>query len=164
MDTYVRFLYEFLNAFFTGLKTIFWGFVNGIKQIFDIPAYIHLIKEYRNDFSVQEWILVSIAILAVALILILTVFLVALLLRKYIRFRKTLVEQESMLKEVADLNNAKKALETSFPGIVFELDEISYFAKDTVTLEGEDKVKFERLLDMLDELDDVSNVYHNVEM
>lgn len=104
MDTYVRFLYEFLNAFFTGLKTIFWGFVNGIKQIFDIPAYIHLIKEYRNDFSVQEWILVSIAILAVALILILTVLLVALLLRKYIRFRKTLVEQESMLKEVADLN------------------------------------------------------------
>ena len=138
--------------------------VNGIKQIFDIPAYIHLIKEYRNDFSVQEWILVSIAILAGALIWILTVLLVALLLRKYIRFRKTLVEQESMLKEVADLNNAKKALETAFPGIVFELDEISYFAKDTVTLEGEDKVKFERLLDMLDELDDVSNVYHNVEM
>lgn len=104
MDTYVRFLYEFLNAFFTGLKTIVLGFVNGIKQIFDIPAYIHLIKEYKNDFSVQEWILVSIAIIAVALILILTVFLVALLLRKYIRFRKTLVEQESMLKEVADLN------------------------------------------------------------
>lgn len=66
--------------------------------------------------------------------------------------------------EVADLNNAKKALETAFPGIVFEVDEISYFAKDTVTLEGEDKAKFERLLDMLDELDDVSNVYHNVEM
>lgn len=104
MDTYVRFLYEFLNAFFAGLKTIIFGFINGIKQIFDIPAYVHLIKEYRNDFSVQEWILVSIAILAVALILILTIFLIGLLLRKYIRFRKTLVEQESMLKEVADLN------------------------------------------------------------
>lgn len=46
----------------------------------------------------------------------------------------------------------------------FEIDEISYFSKDTVTLEGEDKEKFERLLDMLDELDDVSNVYHNVEL
>lgn len=66
--------------------------------------------------------------------------------------------------EVADLNNAKKALETAFPGITFEIDEISYFSKDTVTLEGEDKEKFERLLDMLDELDDVSNVYHNVEL
>ena len=66
--------------------------------------------------------------------------------------------------EVADLNNAKKALETAFPGITFEVDEIAYFAKDTVTLGDDDKAKFERLLEMLDELDDVSNVYHNVEL
>ena len=66
MDTYLRFLYEFLNAFFSGLKTILFGLINGIKQIFDIPAYIHLIKEYKNDFSLQEWVLVAIAVLAVA--------------------------------------------------------------------------------------------------
>ena len=66
--------------------------------------------------------------------------------------------------EVNDLNNAKKALENAFPGITFEIDEISYFAKDTVTLSDEDKTKFERLLEMLDEVDDVSNVYHNVEL
>ena len=66
--------------------------------------------------------------------------------------------------EVQDLNNAKKALETAFPGITFELDEISYFSKDSVTLSGEDKEKFEKLLTMLDDLDDVSNVYHNVEL
>ena len=66
--------------------------------------------------------------------------------------------------EVQDLNNAKKALETAFPGITFELDEISYFSKDSVKLNDEDKEKFEKLLAMLDELDDVSNVYHNVEL
>lgn len=66
--------------------------------------------------------------------------------------------------EVVDLSNAKKALENAFPNIIFELDEISYFAKDSVTLTGEEKEKFQRLLDMLDELDDVSNVYHNVEL
>ena len=104
MDTYVRFLYEFLNTFFEGLKTIVLGLVNGIKQIFNIPEYMHLIKEYKNDFSVQEWVLVAIAVLAVASILILTVLLVYLIVRKYIRFRKTIVEQESMMKEVADLN------------------------------------------------------------
>ena len=48
MDTYVRFLYEFLDAFFAGLKTIVLGLINGIKQLFDIPAYIHLIKEYKH--------------------------------------------------------------------------------------------------------------------
>ena len=66
--------------------------------------------------------------------------------------------------EVADLNNAKKALEDAFPGISFEVDEIAYYPKDTVTLTPEEKEKFERLLDMLDEIDDVSNVYHNVEL
>ena len=66
--------------------------------------------------------------------------------------------------EVTDLNNAKKALETAFPGITFEVDEISYFANDKVELNDEDKAKFEKLLEMLDELDDVSNVYHNVEL
>ncbi len=66
--------------------------------------------------------------------------------------------------EVADLNNAKKALEDAFPGITFEIDEISYYPKDTVTLSDEEKEKFTKLLDMLDELDDVSNVYHNVEL
>ena len=66
--------------------------------------------------------------------------------------------------EVTDLNNAKKALENAFPGIIFEVDEISYFANDKVELNDEDKAKFEKLLEMLDELDDVSNVYHNVEL
>ena len=69
MDTYVRFLYEFLSEFFAGLQTILTGFVEGIKQLFDIPGYIHLIKEYKNDFSVQEWVLVAIAVFAVAAIL-----------------------------------------------------------------------------------------------
>lgn len=64
--------------------------------------------------------------------------------------------------EVTDLNNTKKALENAFEGVTFELDEISYFANDIVVLEGEDKEKFERLLTMLDDIDDVSNVYHNV--
>ena len=104
MNTYMKFLYEFLNEFFAGLKTILFGIINGIKQLFDIPNYIHLIKEYKNDFSVQEWVLVAIAIAAVAIILILMVLLVLLIIRKYLRFRKNVIDQESMLKEVADLN------------------------------------------------------------
>ena len=66
--------------------------------------------------------------------------------------------------EVADLNSAKKALEDAFPGITFEIDEIAYYPKNTVTLDGAEKEKFERLLEMLDDIDDVSNVYHNVEL
>lgn len=47
----------------------------------------------------------------------------------------------------------------------FETNEIAYIANDTVTISDvEDKKKFSELLDMLDELQDVQNVYHNVEL
>jgi len=67
------------------------------------------------------------------------------------------------VSNLGDLNNVKKALENAFENITFEVDEISYFSKDTITIENEeDKQKFERLLTMLEDIDDVSNVYHNV--
>ena len=77
------------------------------------------------------------------------------------------VEEDMVIvyTEVQDLNNAKKALETAFENITFELDEISYFAKDTITIDNEEeKQKFERLINMLEDVDDVSNVYHNVNL
>ena len=48
--------------------------------------------------------------------------------------------------------------------VSFDMDEITYIAKDKVTLEGEDKETFEKLLTMLDEVEDVQHVYHNVEL
>ena len=44
------------------------------------------------------------------------------------------------------------------------MDEITYIAKDKVTLTGEDKEVFEKLLKMLDDIEDVQHVYHNVEI
>jgi len=63
-----------------------------------------------------------------------------------------------------DLSNMKKALEETYSGITFEIDEIGKYAKDMVTLEGEDLVAFQKILTMLDDVDDVSNVYHNVSL
>ena len=38
------------------------------------------------------------------------------------------------------------------------------FAKERVTLEGEDLETFEKLLTMLEDIEDVSNIYHNVNL
>jgi len=46
----------------------------------------------------------------------------------------------------------------------FEVAEISMLPNDTITLEGEDLERFEKLIDTLEDLDDVQNVYHNVEL
>ena len=44
------------------------------------------------------------------------------------------------------------------------MDEITYLPKDKIKLVGEDLDTFKRMLDLLDEVEDVQNVYHNVEL
>ena len=63
-----------------------------------------------------------------------------------------------------DLNKIKEALLAKSPKLEFDLDEITMLPKEKVTLEGEDKETFEKMLNMLDEVEDVQTVYHNVEL
>ena len=104
MDTFFRFVYEFLLQFFQPIIEVFKAIFNGILKIFNVGDYIKILNFYKDDFSGAEWIFVCLAILLIVLILGGIIFLVYFLVRKYLRFRKTLVEQESLLEEVADLN------------------------------------------------------------
>ena len=61
-----------------------------------------------------------------------------------------------------DHNKVKDVLESLIPNVEFELDEEGMYAKDKVTLEGEDLDTFHKLYKMLDEVDDVTDIYHNV--
>lgn len=75
------------------------------------------------------------------------------------------VEEEdgivTVYAEPQELNNIKNLLE-GMEGISIEVDEITMLPMNTVTLEGEDLDSFNRLLSMLNDVDDVDKVYHNV--
>lgn len=58
----------------------------------------------------------------------------------------------------------KEIIEAIIPDVDYELDETGWYAKDMVTLSGEDLELFNKLYDMLNEIDDVTDIYHNVEM
>ena len=105
MDTFFRFLYEFLSQFFSGFIAFFKGIKTGLINMFNIPEYVAIVGFYKDDFSAPEWILVALAIICIVAIVFGMGFLIYFLIRKYLRFRKTLVEQESLLEEVASLNN-----------------------------------------------------------
>lgn len=64
----------------------------------------------------------------------------------------------------SDHNKVKDVLEQLIPGVSYELDEEGMYAKDKVTLSEEEMEVFERLLKMLDEIDDVTDIYHNVNL
>jgi YebC/PmpR family DNA-binding regulatory protein len=72
-------------------------------------------------------------------------------------------DQLEVLVSPTSFAQAKKILETM--GVqTFIASEITLIPNDTITLEGENLQLFKQLLDVLDELQDVQNVYHNVEL
>ena len=58
----------------------------------------------------------------------------------------------------------KSALADVFGEIDFEVDEIQFIPQTTTPISGEDAELFEKFQDMLNDLDDVQNVYHNAEI
>ena len=57
---------------------------------------------------------------------------------------------------------AKQTLSESFGEINYDVDEIQFIAQNTTSLLGEDVDVFATFMDMLEDLDDVQNVFHNV--
>jgi len=64
----------------------------------------------------------------------------------------------------SDLYKIKEAISSIKSDIEFTVDEICLLPKERIILEGESLDEFNKLLSMLDEVDDVQNVYHNVEL
>jgi YebC/PmpR family DNA-binding regulatory protein len=62
----------------------------------------------------------------------------------------------------AEFYKAKTALLEAFPDVELETQEITFLPQTSKTLSAEDQAQFEKFLDMLNDCDDVQNVYHNV--
>lgn len=58
---------------------------------------------------------------------------------------------------------AKQALQDAFGEIDFDVDEIQFVPQNTAPLNGEEQVIMDKLLDMLNDLEDVQNIYHSAE-
>ncbi|GAB3383587.1 YebC/PmpR family DNA-binding transcriptional regulator [Spongiibacter taiwanensis] len=63
-----------------------------------------------------------------------------------------------------DFFKAKQALLDRFGEIEFDVEEIQFIPQTTTPISDEDMPLFEKFLDMLNDLDDVQNVYHNAEV
>lgn len=63
-----------------------------------------------------------------------------------------------------DLYKIKEAISKKLPNVEFDMDEITMIAKEKVSLTGEDLDTFKRMLKLLDEVEDVQNTYHNVNL
>ncbi len=67
-----------------------------------------------------------------------------------------------VLTATADFEAVKNALEAA--GLKPEVAEVTMRAENTIPLAGDDAAKMQRLLDIIEDLDDVQAVYHNAEI
>ncbi len=63
-----------------------------------------------------------------------------------------------------DASAIKDCLEKNISNVSYEIDEVGLYPKEKIKLSGESLDNFTKLLDMLDNIDDVTDVYHNVEL
>ena len=105
MDTFTRFLYEFLSQFFLGIKTMFIGLVEGIKTMFSISTYIDILDHYKGDFSGPEWLMVAVALLMLGAVIAIIIAIAVILIKKYLKFRRKVMDEEELLIQVNKLND-----------------------------------------------------------
>lgn len=103
MSNFLDWFFVFISEILKGFASIFKGFWEGIKQIFNIKNYINIFKAHSESFGVLEWILAILSIILVIAIFLLIIFMIVLAIRKYIRFRHSLVSDEDLLEEIGVL-------------------------------------------------------------
>ncbi len=63
-----------------------------------------------------------------------------------------------------DHDKVKDVVEKLIPDVDYEIDQVGEFPKEKVTLNEEDAETFKKLYNMLDIIDDVTEIYHNVDI
>lgn len=110
METYGRFLFEFLHQFFSGFVEIFGGLWRGILNIFNIPEYYYIIQHYADDFQKSEWLLTGLAIICMVIVIGVIIGIIVFFLKRHIKWRKKILDQEELLKQIDSLNEQVEEL------------------------------------------------------
>ena len=98
MDGFLSWFFDFMTTMLGGVWRAISNFFVGLFQIINFPAYISQLKRYAPGFGVLDWILTILAIILTYAFWAGIVFLIVLLVRKYVRFRRSLVGNEDLLE------------------------------------------------------------------
>ena len=104
MGAFLDWFFAFLTTMIDGIWKIISGIFGGIFQIFNIVDYVKQFSMYKSGFNTLDWVLSIFSFLIVMAIWAIVIYMVFLLVRKYIRFRKSAIGNEDLLEEVAELH------------------------------------------------------------
>jgi len=101
---------EFFSHMLNGFLNIFKGLFYGIIQIFDFPYYFKLWAQESANFTALDWILSVLSFILIIAVWIAVFFFIALGISKFVRYRKSVLNHEDLLEEIADLHKETRKL------------------------------------------------------
>ena len=104
MDAFMNWFFAFMTSFLEALWKGVLVFFGAVSFLFNFPMLFDQLDRYKNDFNILGWILCVLTVILTYGIIIALIFLIVIAIRKYIRFRHTLVGNEDLLEEIADLH------------------------------------------------------------
>lgn len=105
MDEFLSWFYAFMTTMLVdGVWRILSNFFEGIACIFNFPAYFKQLAQYSDFFNAAEWICAILSFVLAYVAWGVIAFMLVLVIRKYIRFRRTVIGNEDLLEELADLH------------------------------------------------------------
>lgn len=104
MDAFLNWFFEFITTMFGAIWEAISAFFMAIVQIFNLGFYFDQIAKYSQGFGGLGWFLAILSFLLVYAIWGAVVFTLVLVIRKYVRFRRTIVGKEDLLEEISDLH------------------------------------------------------------
>ena len=168
MGAFFDWFFVFITTMVDGIWKIISGIFNGFFQIFNIVNYIDQFASYKDNFSVLDWIFAVSAFILVMAIWVVAIYMLFLLIRKYIRFRKSAVGNEDLLEEVAELHrdvvrlNQEKerilALKVGQTGVPLDLLN-GIYEEGEEGAEDEDGAESDELLPRFSKLDSIDQKY-----
>ncbi len=108
MVGFFGFALEILTNFFAGIWFIIRDTFLHFVQMFNILYYIEVLWKYGAEgagYTFFDWFMSLFILLLLFAMIILIVYYVILFSRRYLRFRKTLVEKEELVEQIDDLNH-----------------------------------------------------------
>ena len=104
MGAFFDWFFAFLSTMIEGLWKIVSGIFGGLFQVFNVVGYAEQFAKHKDGFTVVDWIFSILSFLLVFAIWVIVIYMLVLLIRKYVRFRRSAVGNEDLLEEVAKLH------------------------------------------------------------
>lgn len=105
MQNFQEFFVDLLTPFFHGLMVVVSSILDWILGTLNIVNYIKIIVEYSKDMNILGIILVAITIIILLGIYALIGYLIYRLIKKYVKYRRNLKNQEDLNEELEILRN-----------------------------------------------------------